>query len=332
MKLATIVNKILKGQDRPILQNFLYKDSRLSISDFEMMLTLTYPKIEISTDREFLVDAKQLAKIIDNKGFLTGNCLNELELNSGKSKFKLPVYNHVSEFPESPELKGERIELESNFMESLKKASHCANPLKDRHSLNSIKLDFQNGFAVSTDQIRLSAQNIQKIKGFERNNIIIPLKAFKVLESLPGPDCIQFEDSCVSFLHNDYILTTRLVETNYPNYISAIESYNSREFEIELKREELIEGLKDLSLMTCENAKNLKLENSILSISSPKGDASYKIGETFHDALGINSCFLSDYLKTISKDENFVIGFESLKKPITIKDKNGILFLSPCMV
>jgi len=162
MKYSTIINKIVsKYNTRPILQNFHFKDGRLHCTDFEIGLTFTYPKLDILVGNDFCVDAKMLSKLMDNKGLLSGNVEERtLELQLGKSKFKLPAYP-ADDFPDMPILETETFELNEHFMEALKRTSHCAQTEENRLLLNSIKLDFQNGYAISTDQVRLSAQKIQ---------------------------------------------------------------------------------------------------------------------------------------------------------------------------
>lgn len=333
MKLSTIINKIIsKNGARPVLENFIFKDGKLSCTDLEIALTFTYPKLEIFETDAFLVDAKMLSKLLDNKGFLSGQIDGKtLELKANKGSFKLPAYP-TDEFPDIPFLSKDEFktfELNNSFMESLKKASHCAQRNRNRLLLNSIKLDFHNGLAVATDQVRLSAQYIQKIEELEREDIIIPLKAFEVLKSLPDPEAFRLNDSCISFLHNDYIFTTRLVETQFPNYISAMTTYEHRDYSIQLNKEELTDALKDLDLMA-QAGFNAKLQNGELSILSSKGEASHKLGMIQHEAIGVNHYFLADYLKTISKGTSFKLGFQGPKNPITIQDSNGFLFMSRC--
>lgn len=334
MKYSTIINKIVSknGGSRPILSNARILDGRLHFTDMEIGLILTSPNLDICGD-DFCVPAHQLAKLMDSKGFLQGRVEERtLSLWAGKAKFKLPSYS-TEVFPDIPmpsRIDNKRVELHDDFMEALKRASTCANKDKSRYGLNSIKLDFNNGVAVATDQVRLSAQKMQTIAG---ESPIIPMKAFELLKALPIPSCIQFESDSLYFLHDDYILVTKLVEAQYPQYMSAIATYSKRDVEIRLDKCILNDALKDLDLMACENAYNCKLENSTISISTPLGEASYDFDRIEHVTNGINIQFLKDYVKTLDKAECFTLGLSNEpKKPITLKNDNGVVFFSPCAI
>jgi DNA polymerase-3 subunit beta len=184
---------------------------------------------------------------------------------------------------------------------------------------------------IATDSYRLS----QKVVKFEHNeltdiNVIVPGKSLQELEKIlsvtKGDIEIHLSNNIISFKIDDIIFQSRLISGQYPDTARLIPS----EFGLELvlSRQELIEVVDRVSLLSREGATNIIKfdifqDKTIISLDSPE------IGKVVEEIkplkqtgslirIGFNSKFLLDALKVLNEEE-VTMKFTGEVRPFILK-------------
>jgi len=189
---------------------------------------------------------------------------------------------------------------------------------------------------VATDGRRLAfyKKEISK-KITQKTQMIIPAKTIhellKLLES-EGVVKIVHAQNKVVFIFQDTILTSSLIEGNFPNYEQVIPKEEKTQTIV--NREELLQGVRRAALLTSPEAPALKfdfIKNKILvSAKSPNmGEAKEEVAAEFKGqevTIGFNPNYFMDVLKNLS-DENITVALTDADKPGLIKGKDGYLYV-----
>jgi DNA polymerase-3 subunit beta len=192
---------------------------------------------------------------------------------------------------------------------------------------------------VATDSYRLSVMETTLDLPLERDlEVNVPVRALQELTriaSADGPESIEVAalDNQVVFTAGDVVLSSRLIEGRFPNYKQLLpETY---EHELRLRRSELLDVVKRISLLAQKNAPlRLKFDDGALEISAETPDigeareaipAPYK-GETLE--IGFNPEFLQDGLDS-AETEELVFKLISPHRPGLIQsgDGGGFMYL-----
>jgi len=352
--LAQIISN--KPQSRPILSNILLiaANDKLTLisTDMEMGININIPLIHCYENGEILLPAHQLLSILREavSEEIRIEVLERTAILSGRSfQYKLPAFSN-EEFPEVPELTGETIKVNKTTLNRLiKEVAFAMNRDRNRYQLNSILLSINEDKmeAVATDQVRLAFSNAEmeeKIEG--ERKLVFPSKTVPVITSILSEekeDGVQLilGDAQMTLKFSKGYFIVRLVEAQFPNYRNAYESYISVP-DILIPTESITQAIRQVILLTCENAKNiaviLEKEHITFKASTPLGEGKVELDIDYQGedmTVGMNPYFVQDFLKEVSSQniETIRLKIVGPKKPIIMSPHDHyIYFMSPTSV
>jgi len=194
-----------------------------------------------------------------------------------------------------------------------------------------------NFTAVATDGRRLAL--VEKIMdGIDeslKRKVILPLKVVNELQKLldeEGTVELRLSESRASFSIRDTVLTTKLVEGEYPNYRQVIPS--SFKNSVVLPREAFAEVLNRVAVVVTDSGASVrfKLTENALELSassSDLGDATEPMNVAYDGepvTIAFNPGFLRDPLRTLDADD-MTIRFNDEFKPVAILGDEGFLYV-----
>jgi DNA polymerase-3 subunit beta len=191
--------------------------------------------------------------------------------------------------------------------------------------------------AVATDGRRLAL--VEKMLDSSESlidcDLVLPIKVVNELQKLleaEGDVVIRLSDSNASFIIDNSVLTSKLIDGDYPNYRQVIPA--SFENSIVLPRENFSEVLNRVSIVISESGSSVKFtlntDTATLSASSAEiGEANESMQVSYHgEALNIsfNPDYLKDPLKALDCDD-LTIRFSDEYKPVVVLGDEGFLYV-----
>lgn len=348
-----------KRNTMPILSHILMEAQREKIAlfatDLEIGIQGTYPA-EILEPGRLTFSARKLYEIIrefpEGKVEMTGEANNWVVIQSGKSHFRI-VGLPPEEFPTPPASDAEtKIPIDAAALSDLIRRTLYASGENDaRYILNGVLVQLQEAGGkkklirfVATDGHRLSLAEVPitvDAGPLAEQNIIVPKKAvLEIKKSLDeggddGAPELAIGKNQLVFRRGSFILTSRLMEGNYPNYRQVIPSGNDKK--VSVHREELEGGLRRVSLLAREktNAVKFTLESGriLLNSNNPEmGEANEEVSASFTGegfSTGFNARYLLDALSVLEGEEA-TLEFKDSLSPCLIKEE-GKGFLAVVM-
>lgn len=222
----------------------------LTATDMEISIVANDKNVDIIEDGQVLVNAAYFSDFI--KLLPEGDVLVELskekavlEVYYGKSKGQLNIYNE-EDYPELPLQEARHIFSlkSSDLREALKRTVLAAAVNHYRQIFNGVLFDVQadknilNTVASDTHRLALYSQKLPSAVS-ENINFIVPLRTVQELLRLLADDSdveISVLENNVIFTEKDrFILYSRLISGNYPNYDAVIPKESTTEFNINPK-------------------------------------------------------------------------------------------------
>ncbi|MBU2600122.1 DNA polymerase III subunit beta [bacterium] len=288
-------------------------------------------KVNLLKEGEVVISSKKLFDIVKESPtneILISKDEKEVVISCEKTTYKL---NYVSEeeFPRFPEINKEKSFSIPSFIlkEMIKKVIFASSLDTFRYVLNSIYLSISgsNIEMVATDGYRLATIN-KKLdnKKFDFNSldlaVIIPNKTLQELSKITNDDeeKIDFfiEENQISFKGDDFVLNSKLIEGNYPNYKELIPHENKNKFHI--NRRVFLNTCKRVSIIS-NNQLFFTLSSDSLAISSytPEiGSCNEEVKVKYQGddlKISFNAKYLIDVLKNIEEEE-ICFSFEDEKR------------------
>jgi DNA polymerase-3 subunit beta len=330
--LQRVQSIVEKRNTMPILSNILLeaKQDRVEIvaTDLEIGMRGLYKGTVLSTG-SVAISARKLFEIVrelpSGNIELVSNDNNWTAIQAGRSQFKV-VGLPGSDYPALPTIEHEGLIPfpEDGLRELIRKTLFAAGDNDARYILNGLLVMLTSTDKkislrlVGTDGHRLAVaeQEIDKAanKGVPQEmKAIIPKKAAQEIRRLleEGGDAeplIGFSKNLMIFRKRGLLLTSRLMEGNYPNYQQVIPKESGKK--ISVNRGELEGALRRVSVLAKDKASAVKIsfasEKIILSSSSPDyGEATEELpaqyqGETLN--TGFNSRYLLDAFAVMDGD------------------------------
>jgi len=307
----------------PILSNVLIEASgneiRLTTTDLDVTMRGSV-EADVSEEGATTLPARKLASIVrelpTSEIHVEVDANNIASIEAGPSFFKIWGLSQ-DEFPPLPDFGDAKVfELEQGMLrDSLKKTSYAISTDETRYVLNGIFCSFKESKVtlVATDGRRLAMVDHElDFPESQDVDVIIPTKAVVELQRLlteSGELKISIGDSQVAFELNGYLLTSKLIEGNYPNFRQVIPG-DAKE-RVTLDRETLLETVKRVSLLTSEKSSSVKLmftaNNIEIMANSPDvGEARESLPVTYKGeemAIAFNPEFLMAPLRNLDEDE-----------------------------
>lgn len=338
----------------PILGNILLTASKtkLNVSSTNLEISVAINVgAKIEEEGELSVPSKIISELVSNlaKGVVRIESDKEqLRISSDGFSSKILGMNS-SDFPKIPNTVNKEKSLvisKKQLTEALPKVIFATSTDETRPILTGVLFILQkDGLTlVATDGFRLSKKKIN-IKSDRVENIIIPKGVLnelsKISEELDEILLnIEEKDKQVVFGNSDIVLTSRLLEGEYPDFEKIIPKNSS--ISARLDKEEFLRAVKLASVFARESANIVKLrlfkdsisvaaESGLSGSQETKVDA--KIESSFAEAsvgsefvTAFNYKFLEDFLHSVSGEE-VLIEFTTPDKAGVFKDTSDFGFL-----
>ncbi|RMH01755.1 MAG: DNA polymerase III subunit beta [Aquificota bacterium] len=296
----------------PILNNFLLeaKEDELIVkaTDLENFLAFRV-KADIYQEGRLAVNAEKLTSITKSISSVRISLrLNEdkLAVSGGRSGFKLSLLD-PEDFPEFPEPVFSSELSSAVLLKAIDKVEYAISKEDSRYAMQGLyihrhenKLHF-----VGTDGHRL-ALFWQDIPFSE--DLLVPRKSLRVLEGIlknyRGNLRVGKDDSFIHFAGENFVLSVRQLEGEYPDYLAVIPSgFNYRAF---INKDDFISALKELSAIAESSAFPVKItfseNNALLQISEPEfGEGEVQLEVDYTDEpvdIGFNGKYLMEALES----------------------------------
>ncbi|MGE3151393.1 MAG: DNA polymerase III subunit beta [Nitrospiraceae bacterium] len=321
--LQRVQGVVEKRNTMPILSNILLEAKQdgieVSATDLEIGMRAVY-KATVSEAGTLTVSARKLFEIIkelrDGEIELATAENNWLTIQAGKSQFKI-VSLPAGDYPALPAIDKEGLTplTSSNLLELIRKTLFAAGDNDARYILNGLLVTLVTGDKkttlrlVGTDGHRLAVAEQEVAAGSKEApreiKVIIPKKAAHEIRRLleedgDGEPLIGFTKKLMIFRKSGLLLTSSLMEGNYPNYQQVIPKESDKRILVD--RVELEGACRRVAVLARDKANAVKVtfERGTLTLFANNPDygeateelpAEYK-GETL--STGFNARYLLD--------------------------------------
>ncbi|MFL1780654.1 DNA polymerase III subunit beta [Candidatus Hepatincolaceae symbiont of Richtersius coronifer] len=265
----------------------------------------------------------------------------QLTMKCGKFKSNLNCLP-VEDFPiiQTNDLPNSFQVSTASFKRLLEKTRFAVSLDETRYYLNGIYLHTTNDSqdnkvlrAVATDGHRLALVDMSSPENAEiKEGVIIPKKTvdelYRLIDKLEDKEMqIASSNTRISFKFNKVILTSKLIEGNFPNYTKVIPVGNDKILEV--NRHDFVNAINLISTYSDEKLKAIKIEISDkkmnLTAHKVDGVAEQEL-DLFHSIDNMEICFNAKYINDICalvKTDNLVMHLSSSFTPALIKKEDG---------
>ncbi len=347
LKALQRVNSIIGSRSMlPILGNVMFKAAdnslQLTTTDLEIRITTSVEAV-VETAGETTIPARKLAALVACfNGTDVDFSVNEnhhIKIKCGSSNFTL-LGLATEDFPEMVEFEAVReIKIkEGDFKRMLGTIAYAVSPDDSRKVLTGVLFSTRGNSAtlVATDGKRLAMQekNLEVIDGPD-GDAIIPLKAANEVKRLLEGDgvlTVRIGEKQCTFESSNFVLSSKLIEGNYPNYRQVIPASFSKTIEVDAakllsKIETVSQVLSDSSayiiLSFGENMLKLQASSSEVGEGSDMVEIEYA-GESVD--VSFNPAFLADPLKYCDVDK-VKIKINDSFNPVAMEGNEGFLYV-----
>jgi len=329
----------------PTLNNIIIKAENNEITvmatDLNMSIIIK-TSADITSEGNICISGKRVGEILrEAKKEITFELIDKkMKIFAENFKFEIPTIE-IDDYPEIniPENKKGFKVLPSDIKNYINKTSFCVATEKDRPALTGIlwKYNGREMVMVGTNGISLAVYKTVKELDVNNFSVIIPPKALLQLQKIKKEILVNIEPGVINFITDNFILTTRLIEDEYPDYDSVIPNNNNKIIEIE--KDKILKALKKADIVIANpRDEGVKLDigdNIKVNTSSETGDfeenIDYKKKEGDNILINFNTKFIQEIL--IHIDEDIVVF--NLKEPDTpvvvhgLNNNNNFYLLMP---
>ena len=297
------------------------KGLTVSATDADVSLAGTY-EAEVVSPGKVTVHARQLYDIVKS---LAGEQVslqirenNWLELQCGNSEFHLAGAS-ADEFPALPEVERHEqcVMPAATLLQMIDRTLFCVSTDENRHNLAGVFCEPQGERTlrmVSTDGHRLALAEGDVTKGpLLAQGVLIPKKGLmecrRVLSEshAEGEVRLGVVSHGAIFTYNNVTLTTRLIDSSFPDYRQVIPETGTKE--VQLARTAFADALKRVSLLSQSRSHGVRMqfeaETLTLEAEDPdQGDARERLDVTYTGepiTIGFNARYVLDVLALITE-------------------------------
>lgn len=366
MKVTCTQENLIKGLNKvahiagknvslPILNNILLraKDGKFYLISTNLDIGIkSKVRGKVEKDGEITVGAKILfdyINLLPEGNVEIGLLKDSLEIVSGDQKTVIKGQSS-EDFPVVPEVGGgDSVKIPTNkLVVNLSKVVFSASYDDIRPEMSGVYLNWsasEGAVFVATDSYRLS-ESVDTLSGGPKSDIdaILPLRLVqelvRILKDYEGNEVsMSFDEGKVSFIVEDTVIISRLIEGNYPNYKEIIP--NSGKTRVVLNKDDVVKTLKVIGLFSRSGIYDVVIEinktkNEVVFAATniQVGESRKKIkadiqGE--NNTLVLNYKYLIDGLNAI-KDKEFEFIINSADEPVVLKgvgDKRYLYLIMP---
>ena len=350
--IQTVQNAVSSKSTLPILSHILIEakkqEIRLTATDLEIGVSVVIDG-ESSEEGAIAVPARKFSEIIkelpnQNPITISLKKSQSITIESGKSYFRL-MGLLKEDFPQLPDfgfVKGKDINTIKVPQKLLKNmiqlTSFAMSHDEARYVLNGILFSFKDKSLklVATDGRRLAfiEKEFPGMGNFKKD-MIVPMKTIQELNRDLGEEGdvnFYFKEDKLQINIGQIIITSRLIEGEYPNYEQVIPKKTKEEFKV--NTQDFLQATRRASILTSQDSQSIKInfikDRLIITKNTPDlGEAreelevDYKGGEL---AMGFNPNFLIDVLKNVGED---MVKFELIdpEKPAVIRSGDNYTYI-----
>lgn len=325
----------------PVLSNVLLsaKGTKLHLSATNLEISLsTSIGAKVEEEGEITIPARVLTDLITNlsKGPLTLSANKEqLEISSIHFSGNILGLNS-SEFPKVPSTINSANSIETkDFIKALNQTTFSSSSDITRPILTGVLFttDKDNNLQlVGTDGFRLSRKEIKLKQPLSFGKVIVPKTALLELPRIFSDDNtisfeIREEEKQILFGNGDTVLSSRVIEGDFPPYEKIIPT--DSKIEVKLSKDELLRAVKVASVIARDNgyvAKIVIKEGTleINSESSSSGSQNVEVeakveGGTLEILYNIH--FVEEFLNVVDGEE-IVIYLTGSESPGVLRDSS----------
>lgn len=320
----------------PILSNILLRtdNNRLLVAATNLEIASTYYiGAKVVGEGTLTIPARLVSEFINN--LPKGNVdlrVDGTKLDITSGKYKSTINGVLSdEFPELPTIKEtSKLSLPTNLLkQAINQTVITASHDDTRPVLTGVLLHTVEGvlYMAATDGYRLSEKMLTKTS--DNIKALIPASTLHEIVRVIPEDCddveVLFDDMQVRFNMGDVVVTSRLIDGNYPDYRQLIPK--KTDITAKVSTEELTRITKIASLFAREsggsitlNTDEMKQSISIHSVASQLGE---NTSETEAEVKGegsvtLNSRYLLEALGSVDA-ETVTFGYSGKLAPCVLK-------------
>lgn len=344
--LRQVLNVVSSRTTLPVLSNVMLEaaDNKLILTgtDLEVSVRSEVP-VTVTEPGSVTILAKKFGQIVsvlpDGDVLVETDPNHHTTLSCKKAFFKI-VGMDSSEFPREAALEnGWSFTMTcSEFRKILGKVSYAASPDESRRVLNGILLSLRNGMltTAATDGRRLALVEKpmdEAIPG--EGDVILPPKAVTEVLKMGQPEdqlVVQLTDRRAAFKAGNTLLTSKLVDGNYPNYRQVVP--NAFGHDVVIPRAEFQTVLNRVSMVVSETSASvrLKLEKAqmiVSATSSEFGESNEPLEVSYEGKpiqIAFNPGFLMDPLKHLETNQ-VMLRFNDEYSPVSLSGDEGFLYI-----
>lgn len=340
---------ILSRTPKPVLQcvKLTVQEDTLTVmaTDMELAIRACTNKIEIVEPGEALIPNDKFSQIVRESIDPTITLevdKQEAQITGADSHFKIYGYP-VNDFPPIPEAKGDPdYTINSGELHRLIRQTTFATARENsRYAINGVLVERDGNklTLVATDGRRLAlARGTCRGNSTEgATSVIIPTKALTTALKLFVDDAqdvsVKITDNQLLFTTDTAVLSTNLVEGNFPPYRDVIPKDSDRK--ATMRTDVLASGVRRASLLTNEESKGVRMSFSedglTLSSRAPEmGEAEVNVPLEKYDGeaieMGFNPGFVSEALKVVEENE-VTLELKAPNKPGVLRTGSEFLYV-----
>jgi len=350
--LTRIIGVVPSKSTLPILENILFdlkkNTLRLSATDLEVSMSATM-EVKGTEEGSITVPAKRLMETI--RALTDVSLVFAADLSSNKIKMITESGEYTlmgessEEFPSLPQFKGEnQIKIDgAQLRRIIGRTNFSVSTDELRPAMTGVlfQVDEKELRAVATDGHRLVRFRYMGLKDVKlKKDIIIPAKALSLVAktSEDAESQITLDSSHAQFSFGTTVLTSRLIEENYPNYESVIPLDNEKT--VVVNRDLLLNSVRRVSLYSSTTTHQIRfsVKKGEMKIAAEDIDFGGEAREKIHckydgDELeiGFNSTYVIDILSHVDAEEvTFKLSTPvraAIVSPTSQKENEDILML-----
>ena len=348
--LALVTGIVPSRTPKPILQclRFTADDDAVKIcaTDLEVGITCRVSQVEVEQPGDVVIPADKVASIIrESIDEVVAFDASEAVIHIRGADSHFTIYGHdAGQFPAVAGFEAEP-DFEMNLaklQEGIEQCVFAAARESTRYALNGIlwEVSGKKLTLVATDGRRLAKRVVNlgsAVKGkLPDGRVIVPAKMMSLLDRVGGDaDAavgVRFVDNQVALMCADVVISSNLVEGNFPKYEDIIPKGYTKK--LVLNTEAALSAVRRAALLATEDSKGVKLSlganELVFSSRAPEtGDAQVDMVVEYSDApmeIGFNPQFLIDVLRAIKADD-FELHLGEPDRPGLIKSGADFVYI-----
>ena len=347
--LGLITSIIPARTPKPVLRSVKIKvenkEVKISATNLEIGINYRVPQVDVEEEGETVIPADRFAAIVrESIDEIISLEASEATCHIRGADSHFTIYGHEpSQFPVVPDFEGDgqiKVVL-GKLQEGIEQCLFAAAKESTRYAINGVLWEVKGKklVLVATDGRRLARTKVDLISAAEElssRRIIVPAQTMGLLGRIPAEPkekvAVKFVDNKVVISCADVVISSNLVEGNFPKYEDIIPmDYDKR---IKLGTESTLSAVRRAALLTNEESKGIKLalEKGTMTFScrAPEtGDARIDMPVDYQGErieIGFNPQFLIDVLRAIKANE-FELELGQSDRPGMIKSGTSFTYV-----